>query len=129
MIAVALSCETVCTMPPGGGVSGTVVDKSGKPMAGVELIVTSSPRILGIAVPFADPARVPTATDEVGHFGVLWSHGDRHEGPLLEVSLQGYAPVAERLPFGMVECSIVLAAAGSTEAKSRATCRLQHRPE
>jgi hypothetical protein len=129
LIPVALSCEAACTMPPSGGVSGTVVDTSGKPMAGLELTLTSTPRVLGLTVPFADPARVPITTDEVGHFGVLWSHGDRHEGPLLEVSLQGYSPVAERLPLGTVECRIVLVAAGATEARSKASCRLVRRSE
>jgi hypothetical protein len=119
---LALSCETACSMPPPGGVSGTVTDTSGKPIPGAELTLTSTPRVFGIAVPFAEPMRVPTTTDERGHFRVYWSHGDRDEGPLLEVTVQGYVPVAQRLPLGSVECSIVLATAGSQRDHSKATC-------
>ncbi len=123
MATLVVSWSLACTMPPGGGVSGTVVDASGKPMAGVELTLTWTPRIFGIPVPFADPARVPTTTNDVGYFRVVWPHGDRHEGPLLEIGIRGYAPVAERVPIGTAECGVVLVAAGATDKRSKANCR------
>jgi len=128
IIQLALSCGLACTMPPGGGVSGTVTDSSGQPIAGAELTLTSTPRVFGLVIPFAEPARVTTTTDEVGRFGVFWSHGDRVEGPLLNVSHQGYAAVAERLPLGMVECSVVLVKVGSP-ARSTASCRAVQQPK
>ena len=131
IILLALSCDLGCTMPPAGGVSGTVTDTSGKPIIGAEIILTSSARVFvfGIPLPFGKPMRVPTTTDDFGHFGVFWSHGDRDEGPLLELSVQGYAPVAERLPLGRVECRVVLAIARPRDSRSRATCRAAGRPE
>jgi hypothetical protein len=95
-IFVLVTSQLACTMPPAGGVSGTVAEASGKPLAGVEVTLTYTPRMLGVAVPFAEHTRIPTATDESGYFRVLWPHGDRYEGPLLELNVAGYAPVAER---------------------------------
>ena len=128
LASLTLSCGLACTMPPGGGVSGTVADASGKALPGVELTLTTTPRILGIPVPFANPERVPVRTDGLGHFRVLWSHGDRHEGPLLEMRVHGYASVAEQLPLGTAECRIVLATTGATAERSIANCRQVRQP-
>ena len=131
IILLALSCGFACRMPPADGVSGTVTDVLGKPITGAELTLTSNAHVFvfGIPLPFGKPMRVPTTTDALGHFGVFWSHGGGDEGPLLELSVQGYAPVAERLPLGRVECRVVLTTANSTDTRSKATCRTAGRRE
>jgi hypothetical protein len=121
-IAAALGCSVACSMPPGGGVSGTVRDPSGKPIPAVELRLTSEARILGVAVPFAEPARMVTITNEAGHFGVLWSHGEREGGPLLEASASGYVPASERLRVGYLESEILLVPVATPGSSSRVKC-------
>ena len=112
-----------CTMPPGGGVSGVVLRTSGEPLPNVTVTLTSESRILGMTIPFAEPARVVTSTDDNGHFGVVWSHGEADQGPLLEVSAPGYSPASERLGVGYLECEVLLVPVATRGHGSEANCR------
>jgi hypothetical protein len=95
IILLALPIHLGCGVAPGGGVSGTLTDSSGKPIAGAELTLASSARlfVFGIPMPFTEPIRVPTTTDAFGRFGVFWSHGDRDEGPCLRYALRATLPL------------------------------------
>jgi hypothetical protein len=131
LIATHLSLITLatlvvaCSLPPGGGVSGTVRGSTGEAVPDAKVTLTSEPRILGIRVPFVEPAGVVLSSDDTGHFGVIWPHGDTGEGPLLEVSAPGYLPAAQRLGVGYVECDVVLAPVGMQDEVSRVECRLK----
>ena len=129
VLAFAVGYSVACAMPPGGSVSGTVRDGSGKPMPGVEVRISAAARLRGWVLPFAEPDRFVTATDELGHFGVRWSHGDAKEGPLLEVIAVGYAPAVASLGLGVLECDVQLVAVTATGSHSQARCRLEGRPK
>ena len=102
VLALALLPQLACSASPGGGVSGTVRDGSGRPIAGAEVTLTTETRIFGVRVSFAAPLVMDTTTNDDGTFAVTWMHGDPDEGPALRVQKAGYAPAAERLGLGHV---------------------------
>jgi hypothetical protein len=108
LLVVASILAAGCRMPPGGGVSGTVLEPSGKPMEAAEVILSDEPEILGVVVPFEKPVRLVTKTDDTGHFRFFWSHGNRKRGPLLEVRAPGYASVSTQLGLGYPKCEVRL---------------------
>jgi hypothetical protein len=129
VFALALGCSVACSVSPGGGVSGTVHDPSGKPIPGVEIRLGSPSRFMGWDLPFAQPDYIVTTTDELGHFGVVWTHGDPKDGPLLEVAPAGYGPAVASLAPGTLSCDIELVPIGAAGSRSQARCRVEHGPE
>jgi len=129
VLALALGYPVACSVSPGGGVSGTVHDPSGKPIAGVEIRLSSPSRFIGWELPFAEPAYIVTTTDELGHFGVVWTHGDPKEGPLLEVAPKGYGPAVASLGLGTLSCDVELVPIAATGSRSQVQCRVEHGPE
>jgi hypothetical protein len=111
-----------CRMPPGGGVSGIVLAPSGRPMEGADVVLTDQPEILGVAVPFEKPIRLVSKTDETGHFRFFWSHGNRGNGPLLEVRAAGHASASARLGLGYLQCEARLVPTTSAGATSEMRC-------